>query len=147
MIEESVVRHFCPSSRPRMPRELWSIPSSDPCSDADLETHCNPWRKKLIAAGNRLDVQAERVAAKIIADVAWRRGDAGLRSVHKSLDGTDLEAHRGLGLTAVDRRGAKSGNRFPRAVKHAISNVRKWLTHVAAKLVMDVDPGRERSDR
>src|SRR5258707_15184015 len=45
--------------------------------------------KKLLAARNRRDAPAERVAAKIIENVR-RRGDAGLSSWTKKWDGIDL---------------------------------------------------------
>src|SRR5712671_1084167 len=98
--------------------------------------------KELLAARNRRDVQAERVAAKIIADVR-RTGDAGLRSWTQKLDGTDLE-RTGMWVSEQEIEDAlrKVGTDFLRAVKHAIANVRK----VAEKQLprnwsMEVEPG------
>src|SRR5258707_13132411 len=81
--------------------------------------------KKLLAARNRRDLQAEKVAAKIIADVR-RRGDAGLRSWAQKLDDTDLE-RTGMWLSQQEIEDAlrKVGTDFLRAVKHAIANARK----------------------
>src|SRR6266481_1232344 len=81
--------------------------------------------KKLLAARNRRDAQAEKVAAKIIADVR-RTGDAGLRSWTQKLDGTDLE-RTGVWVSQQEIEEAlrKVGADFLRAVKHAIANVRK----------------------
>ena len=81
--------------------------------------------KKLLAARNRRDVQAEKVAAKIIADVR-RTGDAGLRSWTQKLDDKDL-ACTGMWVSQQEIEEAlrKVGADFLRAVKHAIANVRK----------------------
>ena len=98
--------------------------------------------KKLLAARNRRDVQAEKVAAKIIADVR-RTGEAGLRSWTQKLDGIDLE-RTGMWVSQQEIEEAlrKVGTDFLRAVKHAIANVRK----VAEKQLprnwsMEVEPG------
>src|SRR5712675_835094 len=81
--------------------------------------------KKLLAARNRRDMQAEKVAAKIIADVR-RTGDAGLRSWAQKLDETDL-ARTGMWVSQqeIEEALGKVGADFLRAVKHAIANVRK----------------------
>ena len=98
--------------------------------------------KRLLAARERRDVQAEKVAAKIIADVR-RRGDAALFSWTKKLDGINL-ASGGMWVSPREIEEAqKSVNaNFLRAVKHAIANVRK----VAEKQLprnwsMEVEPG------
>src|SRR5258706_2401026 len=98
--------------------------------------------RKLLAARERRDVQAERVAAKIIADVR-RRGDAGLRSWMQKLDGIDL-ARGGTWVSQreIDAVVKSVGADFLRAVKHAIANVRK----VAEKQLprdwsIEVEPG------
>ena len=98
--------------------------------------------KRLLAARERRDVQAEKVAAKIIADVR-RRGDAALFSWTKKLDGINL-ARGGMWVSPREIEEAqKSVNaNFLRAVKHAIANVRK----VAEKQLprnwsMEVEPG------
>ncbi len=81
--------------------------------------------KKLLAARELRDVQAERVAAKIIADVR-RRGDAALFAWTKKLDGINLPSQ---GAWVSQREIAEAqesvGAGFLRAVKHAIRNVRK----------------------
>ena len=97
---------------------------------------------RLLAARERRDVQGERVAGKIIADVR-RRGDAALFFWTKKLDGIDL-ARRGMW---VSQREIEEGRQnvsadFERAVKHAIANVRK----VAEKQLprnwsMEMEPG------
>ena len=98
--------------------------------------------KKLLAARNRRDVQAEKVAAKIIADVR-RTGDAGLRSWTQKLDGTDLE-RTGVWVSQQEIEEAlrKVGTDFLRAVKHAISNVRKVADkQLPRNWSMEVEPG------
>jgi histidinol dehydrogenase len=98
--------------------------------------------KRLLAARERRDVQAEKVAAEIIADVR-RRGDAALSYWTRKLDGIDF-TRRGMW---VSQREIKEAQRsvsadFLRAVKHAIANVRK----VAEKQLprnwsIEVEPG------
>jgi len=85
----------------------------------------NAVEKRLLAARERRDVQAETVAAKIIADVR-RRGDAGLSSWTQKLDGMDL-ARNGMWVPQreIEEALRSVGADFVRAVKHAITNVRK----------------------
>ncbi len=98
--------------------------------------------KSLLAARERRDVQAEKVAAKIIGDVR-RRGDAALSYWTRKLDSVDL-ARNGMWVSQRDIKGAQKsvGADFLRAVKHAIVNVRK----VAEKQLprnwsIEVEPG------
>jgi histidinol dehydrogenase len=98
--------------------------------------------KKLLAARNRRDVQAEKVAAKIIADVR-RTGDAGLRSWTQKLDDTDL-ARTGLWVSPREIEAALMmvGADFLRAVKHAIANVRKVTERqLPRNWSLEVEPG------
>src|SRR6266478_8909097 len=98
--------------------------------------------KKLLAARNRRDVQAEKVAAKIIADVR-RTGDAGLRSWAQKLDDTDL-ARTGMWVSQqeIEEALGKVGADFLRAVKHAIANVRKVaVKQLPRNWSMEVEPG------
>jgi histidinol dehydrogenase len=98
--------------------------------------------KKLLAARKSRDALAEKVAAKIIADVR-RRGDAALLFWTKKLDGIDLARH-GIWVSRREIEGAQKsvGADFLRAVKHARVNVRK----VAQKQFppdwsLEVEPG------
>jgi histidinol dehydrogenase len=98
--------------------------------------------KRLLALREPRDVQAEKVAAKIIADVR-RRGDAALFSWTAKLDGIDL-AREGVWVSQREIAEARKSvsAAFLRAVKHAVSNVRK----VAEKQLpqhwwMQVEPG------
>jgi histidinol dehydrogenase len=98
--------------------------------------------KSLLAVRERRDVQAEKVAAKIIADVR-RRGDAALSAWTKKLDGIDLARH-GMWVSQREIKQAQKSvsAEFLRAVKHAIGNVRK----VAEKQLprnwsIEVEPG------
>jgi histidinol dehydrogenase len=81
--------------------------------------------KRLLVARERRDIQAEKVAAKIIADVR-RRGDAALSAWAQKLDGIDL-ARRGMWVSQHEIAEAQKSVSadFLRAVKHAIANVRK----------------------
>jgi histidinol dehydrogenase len=81
--------------------------------------------KRLLAARQRRDVEAEKVAATIIADVR-RRGDAALVSWTRKLDGINLARH-GMWIAECEIRKAQQrvSADFRRAVKHAIANVRK----------------------
>src|SRR5258707_7842362 len=80
--------------------------------------------KRLLAARERRDVEAEKVAAKIIADVR-RRGDAALFSWTKKLDGINL-ARDGMWVSQREIEAAQKSisTDFLRAVKHAMANVR-----------------------
>jgi len=81
--------------------------------------------KRLLAARERQDVQTEKVAATIIADVR-RRGDTALCSWAKKLDGINL-ARSGMWVSPREIEEAQKSVSadFLRAVKHAIANVRK----------------------
>jgi histidinol dehydrogenase len=98
--------------------------------------------KSLLAARERRDVQAEKVAAKIIADVR-RRGDAALSYWTRKLDSIDL-ARQGMWVSQREIKQAQKSVTadFLRAVRHAIANVRK----VAEKQLprnwsIEVEPG------
>ncbi len=98
--------------------------------------------KRLLAARERQDVQTEKVAAKIIADVR-RRGDTALCSWTKKLDGINL-ARSGMWVSPREIEEAQKSVSadFLRAVEHAIANVRT----VAEKQLppnwsMEVEPG------
>ena len=98
--------------------------------------------KRLLAARKSRDVQAEKVAATIIADIR-RRGDGALLFWTKKLDGINL-ARQGMWVSQHEIEEAQKsvGADFLRAMKHAIANVRK----VAEKQLprnwsMEVEPG------
>jgi histidinol dehydrogenase len=98
--------------------------------------------KRLLAARERRDIQAEKVAAKIIADVR-RRGDAALCFWTQQLDGINLARH-GMWVSQREIEEAQENVSadFLRAVKHAMANVRK----VAEKQLprnwsIEVEPG------
>lgn len=98
--------------------------------------------KRLLAARERRDLQAETVAARIIADVR-RHGDTALFSWTKKLDGINL-ARQGVWVSQreiADAQKSVSADLL-RAVKHATRNVRK----VAEKQLprdwsLEVEPG------
>jgi len=81
--------------------------------------------KRLLAARESRDLQAEKVAAKIIADIR-RRGDTALLFWTKKLDGINLARQR-MWVSHHEIEGAQKsvGADFLRAMKHAIANVRK----------------------
>ena len=98
--------------------------------------------KRLLAARKSRDVQAEKVAAAIIADIR-RRGDAALLFWTKKLDGINL-ARQGMWVShhEIEEAQRKVGADFLRAMKHAMVNVRK----VAEKQLprnwsMEAEPG------
>ncbi len=98
--------------------------------------------KRLLAARERRDVEAEKVAAKIIADVR-RCGDAALSAWTQKLDGINLARHRmWISQREIEEAQENVSADFLRAVKHAMANVRK----VAEKQLprnwsMEVEPG------
>jgi len=98
--------------------------------------------KRLLAARERRDVLAEKVAAKIIADVR-RSGDAALFSWTKKLDGINL-ARDGMWVSQREIEAAQRSvsTDFLRAVKHAIANVRKVAEkQLPRKWSFEVEPG------
>jgi histidinol dehydrogenase len=80
---------------------------------------------RLLAARERRDIQAEKVAAKIIADLR-RRGDAAVLSWTEKLDGINLARH-GMWVSQREIEEAQENVSadFLRAVRHAMANVRK----------------------
>jgi histidinol dehydrogenase len=98
--------------------------------------------KRLLAARERRDVLAEKVAAKIIADVR-RSGDAALLSWTKKLDGINL-ARDGMWVSQREIEAAQTSvsTDFLRAVKHAMANVRKVAEkQLPRKWSFEVEPG------
>jgi histidinol dehydrogenase len=98
--------------------------------------------KRLLAARERRDTQAENVAAKIVADVRGR-GDDGLCSWTKKLDGIDL-VRSGMWVSKREIEEAQKsvGSDFLRAVKHAMTNVRNVAEkQLPRKWSMEVEPG------
>jgi histidinol dehydrogenase len=84
--------------------------------------------RRLLAARLRRDVQAERVAAGIVADVR-RRGDAALAYWSKKLDGVDLrESGVWVSRREMVAARANAGDDFMRAVRHAARNVERVAT-------------------
>jgi histidinol dehydrogenase len=98
--------------------------------------------KRLLAAREHRDVQAEKVAAKIIADVR-RRGDAALFSWTKKLDGINLARHgMWVSQNEIDKAQKSVSANFLGAVKHAIANVRKVAERqLPRNWSMQVEPG------
>jgi len=98
--------------------------------------------KRLLAARERQDVQTEKVAAKIIADVR-RRGDTALCSWTKKLDGINL-ARDGMWVSQREIEAAQKSisTDFLRAVKHAMANVRKVAEkQLPRRWSFEVEPG------
>ena len=81
--------------------------------------------KKIFAARAARDVEAERVAAEIVADVR-KRGDKALFEWTKKLDGIDLAAD-GVWIGEKEIRSARraADKELVRAIEHAARNVRR----------------------
>jgi histidinol dehydrogenase len=81
--------------------------------------------KKLLAGRREHDAQAERAAARIIADVR-RRGDTALFAWTRRLDGIDLPKE-GVWISprAIAEAEKETTSEFARAVRHAAVNVRQ----------------------
>jgi histidinol dehydrogenase len=98
--------------------------------------------KQLLRARQMLDIEAERVAARIVGEVR-RRGDPALLAWTKKLDGVDLHKTDLL----ISRRKIRSAAAnvapdFLRAVKHAAKNVRRVAEQQLPRpWRMDVEPG------
>lgn len=81
--------------------------------------------RELLRARQERDVEAQRIAARIIADVR-KRGDAALAAWAEKLDGVNLR-REGLWITQREMQAAykRIAPEFVRAVKHAAQNVRR----------------------
>src|ERR1017187_7682619 len=81
--------------------------------------------KQLLRARQQRDVQAERVAGRIVGNVR-RRGDSALFAWTNKLDGIDL-AEEGVWISRreIKAAAARVGKDFLRAVEHAAKNVRR----------------------
>src|SRR3989449_4148027 len=81
--------------------------------------------KKIFAARAARDVEAERVATEIVADVR-KRGDKALFEWTKKLDGIDLIAE-GVWIGEQEIRSARraADKELVRAIEHAARNVRR----------------------
>jgi histidinol dehydrogenase len=98
--------------------------------------------KRLLRARQHHDVQAGRIAARIVGDVR-RRGDSALFNWTKKLDGIQL-ADEGvwIGRREINEAAARVGNDFLRAVEHAAKNVRRVAEkQLPRPWTMEVEPG------
>jgi len=98
--------------------------------------------KRLLIARERRDVQAEKVAAKIIGDVR-RRGDAALLFWTKKLDRINLAGNSmWVSRREIEEAQKNVAGDFLRAVKRAIANVRKVAERQLPRdWSMEVEPG------
>jgi histidinol dehydrogenase len=98
--------------------------------------------KQLLRARQHRDVEAERIAARIIGDVR-RRGDAALFAWAKNLDGADLRRD-GIWISRREITAASksaSGD-LVRAVKHAARNVQRVAEkQLPRPWTVEVEPG------
>ncbi|HXL23678.1 MAG TPA: histidinol dehydrogenase [Candidatus Dormibacteraeota bacterium] len=84
--------------------------------------------RKLLAARVQRDAEAERVAARIVADVR-KRGDAALAAWTEELDGIDLR-RAGVWVSRREIAAARMqvNSEFRQAVRHAARNVKRVAT-------------------
>ena len=98
--------------------------------------------QRLLQARSQRDGEAQRIAARIIADVR-KRGDAALHAWAKKLDGADLQGD-GLWFSSQELRAASMQvtKEFRRAIQHAARNI---LTVARKQLprswTLEVEPG------
>jgi histidinol dehydrogenase len=98
--------------------------------------------KSLLAARQQRDIEAERVAAKIVNDVR-RRGDKALFAWTKRLDRTDLR-REGVWITRRELESAhdRASEDFLRAVRHASRNIRRVAqSQMPRSSTLKVEPG------
>lgn len=104
--------------------------------------------KKILAARETRDAEAERVAAEIVADVR-KRGDKALTEWTEKLAGIDLAAE-GFWITENEIRTARStaDKELVRAIEHAVRNVRRVAKQQLPKpWSMETDSGVRISQR
>jgi histidinol dehydrogenase len=97
------------------------------------------WR--LLRSRRERDLQAQRVASRIVADVR-RRGDVALREWTKRFDGVDSRS----GLWVSQREIEKAGNAISKDLRGAIEHAARNIRAVAEKQLprgwaLDVEPG------
>ncbi|HET9994988.1 MAG TPA: histidinol dehydrogenase [Candidatus Acidoferrum sp.] len=98
--------------------------------------------KQLLRAREHRDLEAERVAARIISDVR-KRGDAALFAWARILDGVDLR-RQGVWISHNEMRAAakNAAPEFLNAVKHAARNVRRVAEKQLPRAwTLEVEPG------
>jgi histidinol dehydrogenase len=98
--------------------------------------------KKLLHAREERDVQAERIASRIIKDVR-RHGDAALFRWAKKLDGVNL-SREGLWIEEREIRAAQkqASPEFLKAFKHAVRNIQCVATkQLPQEWTLEVEPG------
>lgn len=98
--------------------------------------------ERLLAGRRRRDLGAERVAARIVADVR-RRGDAALFSWTRRLDGVRLEPDSlWVGRRERDAARRQVNREFLRAVEHAARNIRRVAEcQMPRAWTIEVEPG------
>ena len=98
--------------------------------------------KVLLAARQRRDIEAERIAASIVSDVR-QRGDAALFAWTKQLDGTDLRRN-GVWIAPRELRAARNqvSDDFVRAIQHAARNIRRVAqSQLPKRATLKIEPG------
>jgi histidinol dehydrogenase len=104
--------------------------------------------KKLLRSRQERDVEAERVASKIVADVR-KRGDTALFEWIKKLDGIDTR-REGLWITRNEIAASRKrvDRKILRAIEHAIRNVRRVAERQLPKSwTIEVEPDVKISQR
>ena len=97
--------------------------------------------RRLLRSRRERDLQAQRVATRIVADVR-KRGDVALREWSKKFDGVDLRS----GLWVSKREIEKAGNAISKELRGAIEHAARNIRAVAEKQLprgwaLDVEPG------
>jgi histidinol dehydrogenase len=98
--------------------------------------------QRLLQARSQRDGEAQRIAARIIADVR-KRGDAALHAWAKKLDGADLQGD-GLWFSSQELRAASMQvtKEFRRAIQHAARNIRTVARkQLPRSWTLEVEPG------
>jgi histidinol dehydrogenase len=78
--------------------------------------------RSLLRSRKQRDAEAQRVAARIIADVR-KRGDAALHDWTKKFDGIDLREGMWVSAREIDKAGKSVSNDLRRAIQHAARNI------------------------
>jgi histidinol dehydrogenase len=97
--------------------------------------------RRLLRSRRERDLQAQRAAARIVADVR-RRGDVALCAWSKKFDGVDLRSGWWVSQREIEKAGNAASKELRGAIEHAARNIRA----VAEKQLprgwaLDVEPG------
>lgn len=97
--------------------------------------------RRLLRGRRERDLQAERVASRIVADVR-KRGDVALRAWSKKFDGLNPRSGLWVSQREIEKAGKAASKELRDAIEHAARNIRAVAEKQLPRgWVLDVEPG------